>query len=188
MSHGVKGQKGTLRGLRLPPVFDLGAHNIADLDRIGFKKYPDLYKKLKKYLRLQQQDACTKLAEDMLANEPFTVTEEEAREIDRLVFQDKLSQFQKNWDKAVLKGGKKFAELDPRQQTVLASRAYQHGPNWMDSKLTPDMKAFKNAALKGDWAAAQKYYNAAYNLKIERYKQESNLLLDALSSKSKKNS
>lgn len=166
-------------GVTIGAGFDLGANGEKELQNMGIAKDSPLYNKLKPYLGLKKQDACDKLAADMLAGTAPILTADEVALIDKQVFKDKLSAFQKAWDKVALEAkGKKFAELDPKVQTALFSRFYHAG----SGKLGVE-QSIKLAAIKGDLITVQKKYdemimrvNSSYQ---SRLRDEKKLITDA---------
>lgn len=120
-----------------------------DLGSIGTKLdnvSPELREKLNKYDGLTKQKACNELA-----NNPLTITEEEAKELDGAVKKEFAQSVQNDWDNRI-NANQKFEELTKQQQTVILSRAYQQGPNgWKTSATSRD---FFNYAQKGEWDSA----------------------------------
>jgi len=150
-----KGAKSNNSGVTIGTGFDLGAHNESDLKRMGLTENTTLYNKLKPYLGLKKQAACNKLAADMVGDSQLILTDEEIKEIDGAVKKDKVEAFKKNWNALIdVETGVKFEDLDPDQQTALASRAFQQGPAFLTKKGTA-FEDFKDAAITGDWETAQ---------------------------------
>lgn len=172
--------KGNNSGVTIGTGFDLGQNNAADLVRLGIPQDSALFKKLAPYLGLKKEAACNKLAADILAGQALTLTEDEVNELNKLVQKREFRTLKRRWDAGVQSGGKKFADLDSRQQTALASLSYQKGSNWVIKNKEQELLAFRTAALKGDWEAAQNEFEAVYSMHNSRRKAERDLLSEAL--------
>lgn len=108
-------------GVTIATGFDIGVRNEADLKK--FNLPDELYQKLRPYLGKTKQNA-----KDFLGKNPLLITEEEAKFIDikvKEVFTKKLV----SWYEADVSEGsiKKFKDLPPAVQTIIASVWYQHG-------------------------------------------------------------
>ena len=101
------------------------------------------------------------------------LSEDEVRDIDRAKFDEVIKDTKNNWNK--LNPVKKFEELDPKRQTVLASRTMQEGTGWF-GKTTYDK--FFASAKADDWATAKREFS---ELKASpgRSREEAKLLLPA---------
>jgi WXG100 family type VII secretion target len=105
-------------GVTVGTGFDIGQRTEADIDAMDI---PDTLKeKLKPYAGLTKQDAV-----DYLAENPLTITQDEATSLDKAVKSKALDALVERYDNATT--GKKFAELPQQMQTVLASVEFQYG-------------------------------------------------------------
>ncbi|AKQ64806.1 pesticin domain protein [Myxococcus hansupus] len=123
----VPDASGSKSGVTVGTGVDLGARNMADLDRLGLS--PELKAKLEPYLGKQGQAAA-----DYLAENPLTLTADEVKELDQAVKGEALDNIVKEYDTEVERlnaadGGSrpKFAELPREMQTVIASVGFQYG-------------------------------------------------------------
>jgi WXG100 family type VII secretion target len=105
-------------GVTVGTGFDIGQRTESDIDAMDI---PDTLKeKLKPYAGLIKQDAV-----DFLADNPLTITQEEATALDKAVKQKALDTLVTRYDNATT--GTKFADLPQEMQTVLASVEFQYG-------------------------------------------------------------
>lgn len=105
-------------GVTIGTGFDIGQRTADDIDAMDI---PDTLKeKLKPYAELTKQDAV-----DYLAENPLTITSEEATALDKAVKQKALDTLIQRYDNATT--GTKFAELPQQMQTVMASVEFQYG-------------------------------------------------------------
>lgn len=126
-------------GVTVGTGFDIGQRTETDIDAMDI---PDTLKeKLKPYAGLTKQDAV-----DYLAENPLTITQEEATALDKAVKQKALDTLVDRYDNAAT--GTKFADLPQQMQTVMASVEFQYGS--MASK-TPN---FWKMVTEGRWEDA----------------------------------
>ncbi|MFP2958843.1 pesticin C-terminus-like muramidase [Myxococcus sp. 1LA] len=118
---------GSKSGVTVGTGVDLGARDMADLDRLGLSD--ELKAKLEPYLGKQGQDAA-----DYLAENPLNLTADEVKELDRAVKGEALDNIVNEYNTEVERlnaadGGSrpKFAELPREMQTVIASVGFQYG-------------------------------------------------------------
>ena len=104
-------------GVTVGAGVDLGQQNEEKLREAGVR--PDIIRKVKPYLEKRKDRAAS-----LLAVRPLQLTEEEANEIsDAIIVRDLdslISRFNEE-------GRRKFEELTPQEQTVLASVNHQYG-------------------------------------------------------------
>ncbi|NVJ03101.1 pesticin [Myxococcus sp. AM009] len=118
---------GSKSGVTVGTGVDLGARDMADLDRLGLSDA--LKTKLEPYLGKQGQDAA-----DFLAENPLNLTADEVKELDRAVKGEALDNVVNEYNTEVDRlnaadGGSRprFAELPREMQTVIASVGFQYG-------------------------------------------------------------
>ena len=117
--------------------FDLGQRSERDLDGLP----SDLVAKLKPYLGLRGAAADT-----FVEQNPLNITQQEADTINAFAKEQELGRLIPKFDAA---SPIPFSQLTPRQQTVVASVAFQYGGNLADR--TPN---FWRQVTSGDWAGA----------------------------------
>ncbi|NVJ06303.1 pesticin [Myxococcus sp. AM001] len=118
---------GSNSGVTVGTGVDLGARDMADLDRLGLSDA--LKTKLEPYLGKQGQEAA-----DFLAENPLNLTADEVKELDRAVKGEALdnvvNEYNTEVDRLNAADGSsrpRFAELPREMQTVIASVGFQYG-------------------------------------------------------------
>ena len=127
-------------GVTIATGVDLGARTAKEIDNWPLTD-PALKERLKAYADLKGAAAAAKL-EEM----PLVISEKEAIQIETAAAGPIFDAVRDAYDKAV--GENAFQGLPDEAQTVLASLAYQYGPNL--AKRTPN---FWRLACQGDWQA-----------------------------------
>jgi RHS repeat-associated protein len=110
-------------GVTIATGFDLGQHNTYDLNRIFGRgeNNSDLRAAFTPYLGLQRQDAI-----DYLAENPLSLTQEQADRTDAAIMAGSLSLISAQYNSAT---GGNFADLPDQAQTALFDMGYQLGVN-----------------------------------------------------------
>lgn len=117
----VPNPTGSDSGVTIATGFDLGQRNESDLTNLGLSAA--LITKFRPYLGLRRQAAVT-----FLAQNPLTITQDEANEIDRLVRAQKVPILKERYRTAPGNtAGILFDDLPSQAQTVIASVSFQYG-------------------------------------------------------------
>lgn len=157
-------------GVTIATGVDLGARTLKEIG-----KWPvtdDLKIKLAPYVGRKGQDAL-----NLLRELPLEVTEDEATQIETAVCGPIFDQLREAYDKKV--GPDAFHHLPDEAQTVLASLAYQYGPN-----LAKRAPKFWGLACKADWPACVNELVNFGDRYPTRRRKEAKLLRQALSTTS----
>lgn len=125
-------------GVTIATGFDLGQRNEADLKALGLSA--TLIAKLKPYLGKKANDA-----QKVLKKSPLAITSAQAEEINKAVKKKHIEQIQQKYNAAV-GNKKKFSDVPPQAQTVIASVSFQYGINL--NARTPE---FWEAVTAQDW-------------------------------------
>jgi len=126
-------------GVTIASGVDLGQRDERSLQRLAIAEA--LRGKLRPYLGLKKQAAVA-----FLRDNPLTITEDEARALDEAVKREMLGSLISRFDAA---SAVPFEELEPQQQTIVASVAFQYGTGL--HVATPN---FWRQVTTGDWRAA----------------------------------
>lgn len=115
---------GNSAGVTIATGYDLGQHNDRDLQRYGVSQ--QLREKLAEYLGKRGPEA-----RRLITERPLTVTFLEAEELDRAAKLEIFENVRRRYDQEVngKSGTVRFDNLPSEVQTVIASVAYQYGPN-----------------------------------------------------------
>ncbi|WNG58115.1 pesticin [Archangium gephyra] len=123
----VPDPEGSQSGVTVGTGVDLGARDLADLQRLGLSEA--LQERLTPYLGLQQQEAV-----DFLEANPLQLTAEEVEELDQAVRDHEVESLITSYNAEVTSrnaedGGERasFEELPAEMQTVIASVHFQYG-------------------------------------------------------------
>ncbi|KFA87814.1 pesticin C-terminus-like muramidase [Archangium violaceum] len=123
----VPDPEGSQSGVTVGTGVDLGARDLADLQRLGLSEA--LQERLTPYLGLQQQEAV-----DFLEANPLQLTAEEVEELDQAVRDQAVDSLITRYNAEVTSrnaedGGERvsFEELPAEMQTVIASVHFQYG-------------------------------------------------------------
>jgi hypothetical protein len=136
----VPNPEGSKSGVTIATGFDLGARNAEDLKGLPLS----LKEKLSPYLGLQGI-----VASEYLETRPLTVTESEAKLIDKKSKGGALKKLKAEWNKnAAIMKTPMFEDLTGAQKTIAASVAFQYG----SLKKAPKFRA---AAQEGRWDDVQ---------------------------------
>jgi hypothetical protein len=154
----VLGQSGVTVGRGI----DLGQQN---LDNLNIPE--DLRGKLRPYEGLQKNDAVS-----ALRRTPLVLTPKETEILNDAVSKDILNQLVPKFDS---QSSVPFQQLDPAKQTVLASLAYQYGPD-LDQRAS----SFFKAAVQGQWDRAARVLRNFGDDYPSRRKREAELLHQSL--------
>ena len=126
-------------GVTIATGFDLGQRSESDLKKL--KLDTTLINKLKPYLGTKGLKA-----QELIKKKPLTITSLQAEAIDKAVKSEHVSQIKSKYDMAS-GNTKKFLELPPEAQTVIASVSFQYGvglnvraPKFWKSVTTQDWK------------------------------------------------
>ena len=131
---------GSMSGVTIATGVDLGQRSADDINALNI---PDALKvKLVPYAGLKGQDAANYLAQN-----PLTITQDEANALDQAVQTPLVNQLRSNFDAAT--GSCSFDGLPDQAQTVITSVATQYGPAL--SQATP---RFWSKVTAKDWPAA----------------------------------
>ncbi|MDA5193178.1 pesticin C-terminus-like muramidase [Govanella unica] len=124
-------------GVTIATGVDLGQRNHSEI--VKWNLTPDLTEKLRSYCGM-----CGNEAVALLKSKPLTVTAEEADALDKAAAEEIFGVLQRNFDVATHQGA--FDALPRAVRTVLASLAYQYGPNLQ--RRTPK---FWHVATEKNW-------------------------------------
>jgi hypothetical protein len=150
-------------GVTIATGFDLGQRNENDLKAL--KLSTTLTAKLKPYLGLKG-----KSAQDSLKKKPLLINSLDAQAIDKAVKSAHVSQLKLKYD--VASGNKKkFIDLPPEAQTVIASVSFQYGVG-----LNIRAPKFWKAVTAQDWKEAIKILKSFGDAYPTRRKKEAALL------------
>ena len=127
---------GSKSGVTIATGFDLGQRNEADLKGLGLSQA--LITKFKPYLGLKATTA-----KDFLDKNPLTITDDEAREIDKKVKQRTVPRLKESYRTA-------FDDLPSQAQTVIASVSFQYGT------LSTETPKFWKSVTTQDWVESVK--------------------------------
>lgn len=140
MTNGyVPGVNTSKSGVTIGTGVDLGQRHHSEVSKWNIT--PELSHKLRDYCGL-----CGHEAVAFLKSKPLTITKEEAEALDNAAAGPIFSALENAYDVAAGKGA--FAALPRAVRTVLASIAYQYGPNL--ARRTPK---FWQAATSQNWPA-----------------------------------
>lgn len=135
---------GSKSGVTIATGFDLGQRAESDLRTLGISE--TLITKFRPYLGLKGIAAV-----NFLKDNPLTITDDEAKEIDKKVKEQKVPLLKERYRTATEnKSGTKFEDLPAQAQTVIASVAFQYGT------LSTRTPKFWAAVTKQDWVEAVK--------------------------------
>lgn len=135
---------GSKSGVSIATGFDIGQNKLSDLNNLGLSAA--LVTKLTPYLEIKGQAAVTKLKEV-----PLTITEDEAKEIDKKVKAKSVDTLRGRYDSAPDNTEHiKFDDLASQAQTVIASVHFQYG------NLGTKTPKFWKAVATQDWTEAVK--------------------------------
>lgn len=111
-------------GVTIATGFDLGQRSENSID--GMDIAASLKTKLKPYAGLKKQAAV-----DFLAQHPLTISEDEAKSLDKLSKQGTVDDVARRYDEAVANNPQlsAFDGLSDQAQTVICSVAFQYGSN-----------------------------------------------------------
>lgn len=139
---------GSKSGVTIATGFDLGQRNESDLTTLGLTS--DLITKLKPYLGKKGTDAA-----DYLKDNPLTITDAQAAEIDKLVKAQKVPKLKTAYKTAADNTKNvEFDDLPGQAQTVIASVSFQYGT------LSTKTPKFWKAVVTQDWPEAVKILRA----------------------------
>lgn len=130
---------GSQSGVTIATGFDIGQRSEAELENLFGADNP-LVELLSPYTEMTRQEAV-----DFLAENPLSITAEQAAEIDAAAKADALADLVADYNGAVGPNGTQFAELPAAAQTVIASVAFQYGD------LPTATPSFWNDAVTQDW-------------------------------------
>lgn len=135
-------------GVTIGSGFDLGQHNIYDLQRMGVPE--NLIKKLKPFLGQKKDKALLLLKEQQKLKNPLTT--DEIKQLDTYVKSYKAKQLCSKYESQT---GKDFASVPGAAQTAVFSLYYQYGLGKTDSsgKLGNIWSSFKD----GDYTKVAEY-------------------------------
>jgi hypothetical protein len=160
----VPDPEGSESGVTIASGVDLGQLTAAQIDGLAISD--DLKTRLKPYAGLRKQQAV-----DFLAQHPLTITADEADALEAAVRQPIVATLSSNYNRAA---GIGFDALPDAAQTVIASVAFQYGPNLQ--RRTP---RFWSDAVRQDWTAViEELRNFGDNFPTRRNK-EAKFLEDA---------
>lgn len=134
-------------GATIGSGFDLGQTSLDEMRRFGLPE--SLVQKCAPYVGKKRLDA-----EDMLRKRPLVLTNEEIDIVNRRVMSDKAKKSIQDWDSriATLKGtypnAPYFHEMNSAQQTIVFSRYYHQGSNWL--RIESNKPMFE-AMKQNDW-------------------------------------
>lgn len=135
---------GSKSGVSIATGFDIGQNSVSDLNNLALSAA--LVTKLTPYVELKGQAAVTKLKET-----PLTITEDEAKEIDKKVKAKSVDTLRGRYDSAPDNTNHiKFDDLASQAQTVIASVHFQYG------NLGTKTPKFWKAVATQDWTEAVK--------------------------------
>ncbi len=150
-------------GVTVATGFDLGQRNESDLKRL--KLDTTLVTKLKPYLGVK-----AKAAQDLLKKQPLQITSVQAQSIDKTVKSAHISQLKLKYNSA--QGNKKkFADIAPEAQTVIASVSFQYGVG-----LSVRAPKFWKAVTAQDWKETAKILKSFGDAYPTRRKKEAALM------------
>lgn len=150
-------------GVTIATGFDLGQRNENDLKLLNLDTA--LIAQLKPYLGLKAQSA-----QDFLENKPLVITTLQAQAIDQAVKSTHITQLKSIYD-SVSGNQKKFVDIPPEAQTVIASVSFQYGTGL--STRTPK---FWKAVTAQDWNEAIKILKSFGDAYPTRRKKEAALM------------
>ena len=138
----VPDPKKSKSGVTIATGFDLGQRTRNDLENLGLPE--NLIQKLEPYLGVKKEDAVT-----LIKDKPLSITDEEAKIIDKKVKAQTTERISKAYDDATPEGTANFKDLPAEAQTVIASVAFQYGVN-----LATRTPAFWGKVTQQDWKGA----------------------------------
>ena len=150
-------------GVTIATGFDLGQRNINDLNAL--KLDPFLIGKLKPYL-----GAKSTTAQDLIKKAPLSISLIQARAIDKAVKSAHLTQIKLRYDTAP-GNKKKFIDLPPEAQTVIASVSFQYGVG-----LNVRTPKFWKAVTSQNWPEAIRLLKTFGDVYPTRRKKEATLM------------
>ncbi|MCG8427991.1 MAG: pesticin C-terminus-like muramidase [Chromatiales bacterium] len=150
-------------GVTIATGFDLGQRDENDLKQL--KLDASLITKLKPYLGAQGTTA-----QDLLKSSPLTIDLAEAKAIDKAVKSAHITKLKFKYN-AAPGNTKKFIDIPPQAQTVIASVSFQYGVG-----LNIRTPKFWKAVTSQDWPKAIKILKAFGDAYPTRRKKEAALL------------
>ena len=158
----VPDSKGSNSGVTIDTGFDIGQHNVHDLENIGLDKA--LIEKLTPYLQLTGSKA-----KDKLSSMPLNITVPESESIYQAAKSSSLEKLKNDYDAASIVP---FDALPSEAQTVIASVAFQYGNL---AKKTPSFWEF---GIKQDWRGSEELLRNFKDRYPARRNSEADLFLD----------
>ena len=161
--------RNTRSGVTVATGVDLGQRSPADIDRLLIPE--ELKSTLKSYATKKGEEARA-----YLKSHPLILTKPEADAIDTVVRKSIAGSVRKSYNNAVMGRGELliFEELPPEAQTVIASVAFQYGPNL--KRATP---RFWESVTCQDWEKAVGELRSFGDRYGERRASEARLLAEA---------
>lgn len=150
-------------GVTIATGFDLGQRQESDLKALNLDAA--LITKLKPYLGVTGTSA-----QALIKKSPLSITPVQAQAIDKAVKSAHVSQIKTKYD-SVPGNKKKFVDLPPQAQTVIASISFQYGVN-----LNTRAPKFWKAVTSQDWPETIKLLKAFGDAYPTRRKKEATLL------------
>ena len=138
-------------GVSTATGFDAGQRSKKGIKDMGLSD--ELTNKLLPYAGLKRDPKTgANPAKTQLEKIPLEISQDEANQIDQVTHREFAKSTRNSWNSSLPKGGTKFQDLTPEQQTVLFSRTFHQGPGMPN---TPVARQFYKDAQAGKWEQAE---------------------------------